>query len=74
MADTFWMYADNELRTVLDKRRSSSVRIAALTLLQRGMNEYLTDLVMDFRERGATWEEIGRAAGITKQAAQKRWG
>jgi hypothetical protein len=29
--------------------------------------------VIDARDDGATWEEIGKALGITKQAAYDRW-
>jgi hypothetical protein len=31
-------------------------------------------LVADARKRGATWAEIGRACGVTKQAASQKWG
>ncbi|GAB3212576.1 hypothetical protein GCM10027262_46460 [Nocardia tengchongensis] len=29
--------------------------------------------VLEARERGAPWEEIGRAAGMTRQSAHERW-
>ncbi|NKY87513.1 hypothetical protein [Nocardia veterana] len=33
----------------------------------------LTDAVRVAREQGASWEEIGRAAGMTRQSAHERW-
>jgi hypothetical protein len=33
----------------------------------------LTELVARAREVGITWTDIARAAGITPQAAQRRW-
>ena len=33
-----------------------------------------TASVMDLRRWGVTWETIGRAAGISRQAAHARWG
>lgn len=38
------------------------------------VDEVLADSVAAMRRRGVTWSEIGEAFGITKQAAQKRWG
>lgn len=34
----------------------------------------LEDAVTAARADGASWSQIGRAAGVTKQAAQQRWG
>lgn len=34
----------------------------------------LLSLVMDARDAGESWASIGRALGITKQAAQQRYG
>lgn len=56
---------------------------AALELLTTAMAEYramdlrqraiLSTLVAELRSAGVTWEEIGKAAGISHQAAHKRW-
>lgn len=56
---------------------------AALERLTTAMAEYrkldarqkaiISTLVAELRSSGATWEDIGRAAGITQQAAHKRW-
>jgi hypothetical protein len=40
----------------------------------RALNRELADEVMACRRAGATWSEIGEHLGMTKQAAQKRWG
>ena len=40
----------------------------------RALNHELADEVMACRRAGATWGEIGEHLGMTKQAAQKRWG
>ncbi len=43
-----------------------------------GLRAYLNDredhAALSARQRGATWEQIGTALGITRQAAQQRWG
>lgn len=36
---------------------------------QRMLDKFVTDA----RKNGATWEEIGRACGISQQAAHRRW-
>lgn len=33
----------------------------------------LTDAVHEARAYGATWEQIGQAAGMTRQSAHERW-
>ena len=34
----------------------------------------LRSIVQGARDDGATWEQIGTLAGITRQGAQQRWG
>lgn len=47
---------------------------ADLAELQRQLDELLVEAVAGFRQAGMTWQEIGDAAGTTRQAAQQRWG
>lgn len=35
--------------------------------------DWLTEKVRSSRAQGATWEAIGRSAGMTRQAAHERW-
>ena len=37
-------------------------------------NNHLADAARDARQAGATWTQIGDALGLTRQAAQQRWG
>jgi hypothetical protein len=56
---------------------------AALGMLTKATAEYramdsrqkavLSTLVGELRAAGCTWDVIGAAAGMTKQAARKRW-
>ncbi|MBO0880985.1 MAG: hypothetical protein J2P17_11705 [Mycobacterium sp.] len=41
---------------------------------QRELEARIKDTVQRARQAGASWPQIGRAAGITKQGAQHRWG
>jgi hypothetical protein len=34
----------------------------------------LEQAVDDMRSEGATWAQVGTALGVTRQAAQQRWG
>lgn len=45
-----------------------------LVELATKVDDVLAASVLAMRARGVTWSEIGEAFGITKQAAQKRWG
>lgn len=42
--------------------------------LQRQMDASIAAAVGGLRQAGYSWAEIGRRAGMTKQAAQQRWG
>jgi hypothetical protein len=42
--------------------------------LQDSVDRAMLDLVDNARAAGATWKQIGEALGVTRQAAQMRWG
>jgi hypothetical protein len=62
--------------------RAYSRRIAAgdidaledMADLAAEINTTMGDAVTGLRERGYSWAEIGTRLGITRQAAQQRWG
>ena len=59
-------------------RRIASGDIDALTgmvNLSTDLDEAMADAITALRARhGYSWTDIGQALGITRQAAQKRWG
>lgn len=58
-------------------RRVASGDIEALSgllAMQAAISEAAADAVAGLRADGFSWSEIGRAAGVTKQAAFDRWG
>ena len=59
-------------------RRIASGDIDALTAmatLSADLDYAMADAITALRARhGYSWTDIGRALGITRQAAQKRWG
>ena len=48
-------------------------RLEAAEILTRTAKAIQTTAVLDARALGATWEQIGDALGLTKQAAQQRY-
>jgi hypothetical protein len=42
--------------------------------VQRSLDRLVRRAVVEARKKGATWEQIGAVYGITKQAAQQRFG
>lgn len=44
-----------------------------LLKLRELLDEALVEAVRGMRDSGTTWEEIGAAAGTTRQAALMRW-
>ena len=58
-------------------RRVGSGDVEALTLmagLADEINAAMAEAVKGLRARGYSWTEIGARLGITRQAAQQRWG
>jgi len=52
-------------------RGTADVRHAAAEVAEAEAR--LTAAVAAARKQGATWEAIGRAAGMTRQSAHERW-
>lgn len=48
--------------------------LQALRMLRDTADSALVDVVRDARAQGMSWDEIGRWTGVTKQAAQQRYG
>jgi hypothetical protein len=48
--------------------------LVALLELRVQLDEAIVSAVAGLRANGTTWEEIGEAAGTTRQAAIMRWG
>ena len=48
--------------------------IALLVNQQQQINQALAEAVAEARARGRTWSEIGALLGVTKQAAQQKYG
>jgi hypothetical protein len=51
--------------------------LVKLTLAQQKLNaenERIAGIVHELRESGISWESIGTKLGVTKQAAQQRFG
>ncbi|MGC5030169.1 hypothetical protein [Micromonospora sp. DT229] len=45
-----------------------------LTALSAAIDQAITDAVIGLRAFGYSWAEIGSRLGISRQAAQQRWG
>ena len=48
--------------------------LARMTTLAADLDEAIGQAVTGLREFGYSWTEIGLRLGITRQAAQQRWG
>ena len=48
--------------------------LTAMTTLAGDLDQAINDAVTGLRECGYSWAEIARPLGITRQAAQQRWG
>ena len=55
-------------------RLDPSERLRVLALLPPPMDAALRTTVAELRSTGTTWEAIGDLLGISKQAAQQRFG
>ncbi|WAC55482.1 hypothetical protein [Gordonia sp. SL306] len=62
-----------EQGTAVPRQRTLAWHLVSLRIqLGAGLDGLETVLVL--RTQGATWATIGRAAGMTRQAAHERWG
>lgn len=71
-ADLRWFI----LRDTLDASESSADPVQIILLLEQGramIEQLLTETVGYARHKGHTWEELGKALGITKQGAWIRF-
>lgn len=59
---------------VEDRRLTPVQRLSAIESVYVNLRDFQTTLALTARAEGVTWEEIGRTLGITKQAAQQRFG
>jgi len=69
-------FADELSRIWWDQHIAPADRLDKLTDAVRAENaarEITNRLARDARAGGATWDQIGRAAGITRQSAHQRW-
>jgi hypothetical protein len=48
--------------------------LTAMTDLAESIETAIRDAVIGLREFGYSWAEIGSRLGVTRQAAQQRWG
>ena len=48
--------------------------LADITTLAADIDNAIRHAVTGLRETGYSWAEIGAALGVTRQAAQQRWG
>lgn len=48
--------------------------LSDLTALSAVIDQAITEAVIGLREFGYSWAEIGSRLGISRQAAQQRWG
>jgi hypothetical protein len=62
------------LQQLAHLRKSSLGDVAAAAKTAEEADAALAIAVTHARVAGASWADIGRACGITRQAAQQRWG
>ena len=73
--DAYAAFARRILRT--NARRIATGDIESLTLMTRLADDIevaIRDAVTGLRASGYSWAEIGTRLGVTRQAAQQRWG
>lgn len=59
---------------LMDERLPWDVRAAASTRFRAGLRAFEPELARACRAGGNSWAQIGKALGITRQAAQQRYG
>ena len=60
-------------KTIVNTSLSPLERLKACDSMRRHLRAFELTLVEDGRDDGTTWEDVGDALGITKQAAAQRF-
>lgn len=66
-------YADR-LQWVTENRETGNDALGDVAKVRADLDEWLRMIVGEARVGGATWAELGEALGISRQAAQQRFG
>jgi hypothetical protein len=63
------------LEAAVEERRLSALgRLAEAVAGHVTAGRLVADAVRAARDAGATWADVGRATGMTRQSAHERWG
>jgi hypothetical protein len=65
--------ADSAVRQVMRGTDGPEQKLRAARALSARAEELLDETVREAVSAGMTWEEIGRAVGVSRQGAWKRW-
>jgi hypothetical protein len=67
--------AQDMLAVACDESNAPELRLSALWSLSLDVEVMMAANVVQLRAAGATWADVGAAiGGVTRQAAQQRWG
>ena len=73
--DEYAAFARRVLRAYASRVATGDVEALSLMLgLSADIDDAISQAVSGLREFGYSWAEIGSRLGITRQAAQQRWG
>jgi hypothetical protein len=73
--DSYTAFARRVLRAAGRRIGTGDVdRLADLIALAEEVDQAITTAVLGLRAFGYSWTEIAARLGVTRQAAQKRWG
>jgi hypothetical protein len=71
-SDSAWQFVSN-FRFYQKQGHGYALVVRDMMLLEDTINDVYTDIVKDMRADGISWNEIGDAFGITRQAARVRF-
>jgi hypothetical protein len=74
MSEPAWDLSPTELREKLaEVQRQAVTDVGIAAAAYKGAGSALDRAVNAARAAGASWTDIGRAAGISRQSARERW-
>jgi hypothetical protein len=68
------IYLDTNYKALTNRKLPALQRLSALTSVRANLDHFVFPLVLDARSQGDSWNDIGMALGVSKQAAQQRYG